>query len=85
MGVNFKRWQQKMLFYLTTLNLAKFLINEALVLKEGETDVTTLALVKAWKHSNFLCKNYIINGLDNSLYNLYSLMKIAKELWESLD
>ena len=23
-GVNFKRWQQKMLFYLTTLNLARF-------------------------------------------------------------
>ena len=24
-GTDFKRWQQKMLFYLTTLNLAKFL------------------------------------------------------------
>jgi len=24
-GMEFKRWQQKMLFYLTTLHLAKFL------------------------------------------------------------
>ena len=24
-GIEFKRWQQKMLFYLTTLHLAKFL------------------------------------------------------------
>ena len=24
-GLNFKRWQQMMLFYLTTLNLARFL------------------------------------------------------------
>ena len=23
-GLNFKRWQQKMMFYLTTLNLARF-------------------------------------------------------------
>ena len=24
-GLNFKRWQQKMMFYLTTLNFARFL------------------------------------------------------------
>ena len=33
-GLNFKRWQQKMLFYLTTLNLARFLTEEAPKLKE---------------------------------------------------
>ena len=27
-GLNFKRWQQKMLFYLTTLNLARFLTED---------------------------------------------------------
>ena len=51
--VYFKRWQQKMLFYLATLNLAKFL-TEALILEEGETDFTTVASFKAWKHSIFL-------------------------------
>ena len=29
-GLNFKRWQQKMIFYLTTLNLARFLTEDAL-------------------------------------------------------
>ena len=33
-GLNFKRWQQKMLFYLTTLNLTRFLTEEAPKLKE---------------------------------------------------
>ena len=33
------------------------------------------------KHSDFLCKNYILNGLDNTLYNVYSSIKIARELW----
>ena len=34
----FKRWQQKMLFYLTTLNLARFLQEDAPSFKENETD-----------------------------------------------
>ncbi|XP_073133885.1 uncharacterized protein [Henckelia pumila] len=33
-GADFKRWQQKMLFYLTTLNLARFLSEDAPKLKE---------------------------------------------------
>src|SRR5262245_22660721 len=32
-----------------------------------------------------LCKNYIMNGLENTLYNVYSSIKTAKELWASLD
>ena len=32
-GTEFKRWQQKMLFYLTTLNLARFLQEDAPALK----------------------------------------------------
>ena len=39
----------------------------------------------AWKHSDFLFKNYVMNALIDSLYNVYSNKKAAKELWESLD
>ncbi|KAK3006238.1 hypothetical protein RJ639_016809 [Escallonia herrerae] len=48
-------------------------------------DRQTVAAVDAWKHSDFLCKNYILNGLDNSLYNVYSPMVNAKALWKSLE
>ncbi|KAL5569712.1 hypothetical protein UlMin_026287 [Ulmus minor] len=41
--------------------------------------------VDAWKHSDFLCQNYVLNGLTNSLYNVYNDKKTAKELWEPLD
>lgn len=84
-GLNFKRWQQKMLFYLTTLNLARFLTESAPKLLEGEVDVQAISAVNAWKHLDFLCRNYIMNSLTDSLYNVYSTMKTAKELWESLD
>ena len=74
-----------MLFYLITLNLAKVLHENAPTLKEGETDKQIVATIEAWKHSDFLCKNYILNGLDNTMYNVYSQVKIAKELWETLE
>ena len=33
---DFKRWQQKMIFYLTTLNLIRVLNEDPPILKEGE-------------------------------------------------
>ncbi|KAK3030705.1 hypothetical protein RJ639_034881 [Escallonia herrerae] len=73
-----------MLFYLTTLNLARFLQEDGLDLGDNPGR-KTVAAVNAWKHSDLLCKNYILNGLDNALYNVYSLMVNAKALWESLE
>ena len=84
-GADFKRWQQKMLFYLTTLNLACFLREDAPALKENETDKQVVVVMKAWKHVDFLCHNYLLNGLDNTLYNVYCTFNTTSELWESLD
>ncbi|GKB58220.1 hypothetical protein Tco_0914406 [Tanacetum coccineum] len=41
--------------------------------------------VKVWKHLDFLCHNYVLNGLVDSLYNVYCKTTTAKELWESLE
>ncbi|KAB2595903.1 hypothetical protein D8674_031353 [Pyrus ussuriensis x Pyrus communis] len=30
-------------------------------------------------------KNYILNSLDDNLYDVYSLCKTAKKLWESVE
>ena len=79
-GTEFKRWQQKVLFYLTTLNLARFLHEEAPALKEGESDRQVVTTVDVWKHSDFQCRNYILNGLDNMLYNVYNPLQSVKEL-----
>ena len=38
-GVDFKRWQQKMMFYLMTLNLTGCLIEEAPDVVENETKI----------------------------------------------
>ncbi|KAL5570103.1 hypothetical protein UlMin_026678 [Ulmus minor] len=62
-----------------------FLTENAPVLKDDEQDIQAVSAVDAWKHSDFLCRNYVLNGLTDSLYNVYSDKKTAKELWESLD
>ncbi|KAJ0843621.1 putative RNA-directed DNA polymerase [Helianthus annuus] len=84
-GLHFKRWQQKMFFYLTTMNLARFLTETAPQPAEGETDAQALSAVDAWKHSDFICRGYVLNGLSDALYNVYYNIKTSKELWESLE
>jgi len=46
-GLNFKRWQQKMFFYLTTLNLGRFLTEDVPNLVEGEGDIQAVNIVDA--------------------------------------
>ena len=38
----------------------------------------------AWIENDFLCKNYILNGLADDLYDYYNCDKSAKEIWEAL-
>ncbi|GJU01113.1 retrovirus-related pol polyprotein from transposon TNT 1-94 [Tanacetum coccineum] len=75
-----------MFFYLTTLNLARFLKETAPQVKppmEGQSsNAQAMQDVEAWKQTDFLCHNYVLNGLVESLYNVYC--KTTKELWESL-
>ncbi|PHT45881.1 hypothetical protein CQW23_15039 [Capsicum baccatum] len=79
-GIDFKRWQQKMFFYLTTLCLQRFTSEDAPEVPEGTSDKDRFVIIEAWKHSDFLCRNYILSGLQDDLYNVYSGTKTAKEL-----
>ncbi|KAL0423691.1 UNVERIFIED_CONTAM: hypothetical protein Sradi_0903900 [Sesamum radiatum] len=79
-GNDFKRWHQKMLFYLTTLNLARFLSEEAPVVSEGESDTQKRAAIDAWGHGVFLCRNCILNDLSDTLYNVYSSTTTARAI-----
>ncbi|XP_022863737.1 uncharacterized protein LOC111383806 [Olea europaea var. sylvestris] len=60
----------KMVFYLTTLGLARFLTEDAPIMAENETDVHRRAAWDAWKSADFFCRNYVLDGLQNSLWLL---------------
>lgn len=84
-GTNFKQWQQRMHFFLTTLNLAKYLTEVIPVLPADYTDPRALASLDAWKHGDFLCKGYIQNRLVDQLFSVYSEVKTSKDLWDALE
>ena len=71
-----------MLFYLTTPHLAKFLQEDP---PEPGTNLDSVLAVDAWTQGDFLCRNYILNGLDDSFCNVYNPITTAKKLWVSLD
>ncbi|KAK8696393.1 hypothetical protein V6N13_001529 [Hibiscus sabdariffa] len=72
------------------LNLAKYLKEDRPVIAvgdgEGQMDVlTAFSIIEAWEQDNFLCRNYILNGLQDSLYWVYDVYKTTKDLWAALD
>ena len=83
-GSKFKFWEEKMLFYLTTINLYHFLKEETPVVTP-ESDMQTVYAADAWKHANYICQNYVLSRMIDSLYNVYSSKTTTKDLWESLE
>ena len=83
-GLNFKRWQQKMLFYLKTFNLARFLMEELRSSKKMSVISKSSML---WMLGNIMTSyaGTVMNALTNSLYFVYTDKKTTKVLWESLD
>ncbi|XP_052176724.1 uncharacterized protein LOC127791035 [Diospyros lotus] len=56
------------------------------VVSEENMTTETVAAREAWMHSDFLCKNYILSGLADSLYNVYcTAYATSKQLWETLE
>ncbi|KAA3484500.1 pol polyprotein [Gossypium australe] len=73
-----------MIFYLTTLNLAEFLTGDESKLSKTKSYSTIVVVVDAWKHNDFVCKNYILNGLANKLYDVIGPIiekRHYKRLW----
>ncbi|XP_062093734.1 uncharacterized protein LOC133799752 [Humulus lupulus] len=67
------------------MNLARFVTDDEQNLKEDKKDIHVIKTVKDWINDDFFCRNYILNGLENSLYGVIDTTKTATELWESLN
>jgi len=67
-GTEFNKW---MLFYLTTLYLAKFMQEDP---PESKTDWDSVLAIDAWTQDNLFCRNYILNVLAQRPSTLVLMM-----------
>ncbi|XP_021755973.1 uncharacterized protein LOC110721150 [Chenopodium quinoa] len=83
-GGNFRRWQKKVHFLLTTLNVAYVLTQEVPQEVENETVAQSRARLKH-ENDNFICHGHILNAMEDTLFDTYLHVTSAKELWEMLE
>ena len=78
-GQDFRRWQKKMHFLLTTLNVVYVLSTPMPVFMEDETLDQTRKRSK-WENDDYICRGHILNGMSDSLFDIYQNVESAKEL-----
>lgn len=86
-GAHFKRWKQKMLFFLTVKKVNSALTAPRPFISDNAPEDELAHLnseIETWNETDFMCKNYILNGLSDNLYDYYNMEKTAKDLWDAL-
>ncbi|GJY28832.1 zinc finger, CCHC-type containing protein [Tanacetum coccineum] len=83
-GRDFCRWQKKMHFLLTTLKVMYVLSTPSPVWSENETLKATRKKMK-WENDDYICRGHILNGMSDSLFDIYQNVESAKALWDSLE
>ena len=86
-GTNFSRWKDKMKFLLTALKLF-YVLDPNLMLFPPTSDEDTneiKAQRKKREEDELICRGHILNTLSDRLYDLYTSMKLSKEIWNALE
>ncbi|GKF37798.1 hypothetical protein Tco_0114556, partial [Tanacetum coccineum] len=73
-GHDFRRWQKKMHFLLTTLKVVYVLTTPMPELLEDAT-VEAIRIRAKCENDDYICRGHILNGMSES----------TKELWDSLE
>ncbi|KAA0048760.1 pol polyprotein [Cucumis melo var. makuwa] len=82
-GAHFKGWKQKMFFLTLKKAIATCTTKKTTIPTENSTK-EEIGSCDAWTESDFICNNLIPNGLIDELYDYYSTMSPAKEVWDAL-
>ncbi|GJS95121.1 zinc finger, CCHC-type containing protein [Tanacetum coccineum] len=83
-GNDFRRWQKKMHFCLTTLKVIYVLSTPMPEFVKDETLEQTRKRCK-WENDDYICHGHILNGMSDALFDVYQNVGSAKELWDQLE
>ncbi|GKB43118.1 hypothetical protein Tco_0888060 [Tanacetum coccineum] len=82
--VDFRKLQKKMHFLLSSMSVVYVLTTP--ILEDGD-DATVEQLRKRakWYNDDYVCRGLILNGMSDSLFDIYQSVETSKELWDSLE
>nr|GEW15840.1 zinc finger, CCHC-type [Tanacetum cinerariifolium] len=84
-GVDFKRWQKKMHFMLSSMSVM-YVLTTPMPKDGGENPTVEQVRNRAkWDNDNYVCKGLILNGMSDSLFDIYQNVETSKELWDTLE
>ncbi|GJW64448.1 zinc finger, CCHC-type containing protein [Tanacetum coccineum] len=78
-GVDFRRWQKKMHFLLSSMDVVYMLTT--LIPEDGGDDATVEQIRKRakWDNDYYVCKGLILNGMSDSLFDIYQNVESSKK------
>ncbi|GJW80428.1 zinc finger, CCHC-type containing protein [Tanacetum coccineum] len=84
-GVDFRRWQKKMHFLLSSMSVVYVLTTPTP--EDGGDDATVEQIRKRakWDNDDYIYRGLILNGMSYPLFDIYQNVKSFKELWDSLE
>nr|GEW45888.1 putative zinc finger, CCHC-type [Tanacetum cinerariifolium] len=74
----------KMHFLLTTLKMVYVLTTPMPELVK-DAIVEAIRIGAKWEYDDYICRGHILNGMSDSLFDVYTNVESAKELWDSLE
>ncbi|GJV97258.1 ETO1-like protein 1, partial [Tanacetum coccineum] len=83
-GVDFRRWQKKMHFLLSTISVV-YVLTTPMPENGEKATVEQIQKRSKWENDDYVCHGIILNGMFDSLSDLYQNLKSGKELWDSLE
>nr|GEW33209.1 zinc finger, CCHC-type [Tanacetum cinerariifolium] len=81
-GNDFRRWLERMHFL--TLKVVYVLTTPMPKLLKDAT-VETIRISAKWENDDYICRGHILNSMSDSLFDVYTNVESAKELWDSLE
>nr|GEW96148.1 hypothetical protein [Tanacetum cinerariifolium] len=83
-GVDFKRWQKKMHFLLSSMSLVYVLTTP--IPDDGDDGTVDQLMKRAkWDNDDYVCRGLILKGMYDYLFDIYQNVESSKELWDSLE
>nr|GEU77464.1 zinc finger, CCHC-type [Tanacetum cinerariifolium] len=82
--VDFRRWQKKMHFMLSSMSVV-YVLTTPMPEDGGENPTVEQVRKRAkWDNDDYVYKGLILNGMSDSLFDIYQNIETYKELWDTL-